>query len=182
MFAGSSGLECQRQSSSLCFRQRDCLACTQHTAGEFLILQRQIELLLLQLQYRAALVHLASMHKIIHNKPDTGLHHLAIHRLQASKAYSFRRGTTQARINSLAFSAEGVSPRILACASSHGTVHLWNLDQPGSLTSRSSSGLLSAVIPSSMTDYVDPQRCIVNLRLPAGVPRICAIQVHFRGS
>ena len=103
------------------------------------------------------------------------------HNLQATKAYSFRRGTTQAGINCLAFSAEGVTPRLLACASSHGTIHLWNLDRPGGLASRSSSGLLASVIPSSMTDYVDPQRCIVNLRLPAGVPTICAIQVCLFG-
>lgn len=102
---------------------------------------------------------------------------LAIVWTQASKVFTFRRGTTQAGINCLAFSAEGVSPQLLACASSHGTVHLWNLERPSTFATRTSSGLLASVIPSSMTDYVDPQRCIVNLRLPAGVPRICAIQV-----
>ena len=97
--------------------------------------------------------------------------------VQASKAYSFRRGTTQAGINCLAFSAEGVTPRLLACASSHGTVHLWNLDRLGPLTARGSGSLLAAVIPSSMADYVDPQRCIITLRLPTGVPTLVAIQV-----
>lgn len=100
--------------------------------------------------------------------------------MQASKAYTFRRGTTQAKINCLAFSSEGVSPRLLACASSHGTVHIWNLDRPGSLTARTSSGILASVMPSKMTEYVDPQRCVVNLRLPAGVPTICAIQARYR--
>ena len=51
--------------------------------------------------------------------------------MQAAKAYTLRRGTTEAKIKCLAFSGAGVGPQLLAAASSHGTVHIWNLETPG---------------------------------------------------
>lgn len=94
--------------------------------------------------------------------------------LQAAKIYTFRRGTSHAHINCLAFSAEGISPPLLACASSHGTVHVWVLSDHATAPSAS---LLSSVIPPSMTDIMDPKRSATSFRVPSGVPSICAIQV-----
>lgn len=92
---------------------------------------------------------------------------------QAVKVHTFRRGASQARVHCLAFSAAGMTLPLLACASSHGTIHLWLLK-----TSAPAApvGLLSSVIPSSITDMVDPQRSLANLRLPSGTPMVCAIQ------
>ena len=55
---------------------------------------------------------------------------LRVHRLpQASKAFTFRRGTYPATIHSLAFSPPKVKPPLLCAASGHGTVHLFRLDE-----------------------------------------------------
>lgn len=49
----------------------------------------------------------------------------------AAKAFTFRRGTYPAVIHSLTFSPAGVSPPLLAAASSHGTVHVFRLEELG---------------------------------------------------
>uniref|UniRef100_A0A383W1Z6 Anaphase-promoting complex subunit 4 WD40 domain-containing protein n=1 Tax=Tetradesmus obliquus TaxID=3088 RepID=A0A383W1Z6_TETOB len=104
----------------------------------------------------------------------------------ASKAYSFRRGTYPAAVHCLAFSPEGYQPPLLAAASSHGTIHLFRLEQPhrsaAAAAASAAAGLLSAVINFAVTDMVEPQRSIANIRLPcAGLPAICALQ-HPTGS
>lgn len=99
----------------------------------------------------------------------------------AAKAFSFRRGTYPAVIHCLAFSPEGYDPPLLAAASSHGTIHLFRLEQPhrsaAAAAATAAAGLLSAVMNYTVTDMVEPQRAIANIRLPcAGLPAICCLQ------
>lgn len=76
----------------------------------------------------------------------------------ATKAYSFRRGTYPAAVHCLAFSPEGYDPPLLAAASSHGTIHLFRLEEPqrsaAAAAANAAAGLLSAVIKYSVKDMV----------------------------
>jgi autophagy-related protein 18 len=76
----------------------------------------------------------------------------------ASKVYSFRRGTYPAAVHCLAFSPEGYQPPLLAAASSHGTIHLFRLEQPhrsaAAAAASAAAGLLSAVMNFAVTDMV----------------------------
>ncbi|KAK9805371.1 hypothetical protein WJX73_007759 [Symbiochloris irregularis] len=94
---------------------------------------------------------------------------------QASKAFTFRRGTTPAMIHSLAFSGPGIEPALLCACSAHGTVHIFSLEtadrHPAAVAA---SGLLAAVMPSSVGDLMEPARCIATVRLPCqGIPCMC---------
>ena len=51
-------------------------------------------------------------------------------RTQASKPYCFRRGSSVATIQSLAFSPPAVQPTLLCSSSDHGTVHLFRIEAP----------------------------------------------------
>lgn len=106
-----------------------------------------------------------------------------VHAIQpgASRLFSFRRGSTSAVIHCLAFSPPGTEPRLLAAASSHGTVHLFRLEaaerHPALAAASMAAGLLSAVVKLPVTDMVDPVRNIATVRLPcSGVACICALQ------
>ncbi|GBF88547.1 autophagy 18 related protein [Raphidocelis subcapitata] len=106
-----------------------------------------------------------------------------VHALQpgASRLFSFRRGATPATVHCLAFSPPGVEPRLLAAASSHGTVHLFRLEaaerHPALAAASAAVGLLAAVVKLPVTDMVDPVRNIITVRLPChNVPCICALQ------
>lgn len=52
------------------------------------------------------------------------------HMPHASIAFTFRRGTYAASIYSLSFSPPGEEPELLCAASSHGSVHLFHLQEP----------------------------------------------------
>ena len=81
----------------------------------------------------------------------------------AAKAFSFRRGTYPAAIHCLAFSPEGYDPPLLAAASSHGTIHLFRLEQPhksaAAAAASAAAGLLSAVMSYTVTDMVSVELC-----------------------
>ncbi|KAF5832130.1 hypothetical protein DUNSADRAFT_12112 [Dunaliella salina] len=114
---------------------------------------------------------------------------------QGTKAFTFRRGTYPAAIHDLAFSPEGHEPSLLCASSSHGTIHVFRLEDPsctalvcGSTHSRNpaavaaasaANGILSAVMQvSPMPDMVDPPRSIANLKLPPscqGAPATCRV-------
>jgi autophagy-related protein 18 len=87
-----------------------------------------------------------------------------VHALQpgASRLFSFRRGTTPATIHCLAFSPPGVEPRLLAAASSHGTVHLFRLEaaerHPAVAAASVAAGLLAAMVKLPVTDMVRLRR------------------------
>ncbi|KAG2433269.1 hypothetical protein HXX76_008337 [Chlamydomonas incerta] len=110
---------------------------------------------------------------------------IRVHRLpSAARAHSFRRGTLSAAITSMAFSPPGAPLQLLAAASSHGTVHVFRLeepDPPGVLPRPASAaaGLLTAVMRYSVGDMVEPARNIATIRLPTSVG---AATVAFRQS
>ncbi|PNH10768.1 Autophagy-related protein 18, partial [Tetrabaena socialis] len=90
-----------------------------------------------------------------------------VHRMpRAGRGASFRRGSTSATIQSLSFSPPGLPWQLLLAASSHGTVHVFRLEEAepqGALPRPASAavGLLSAVM--------DPARNIATIRLPRSV-------------
>ncbi|KAG2497035.1 hypothetical protein HYH03_005037 [Edaphochlamys debaryana] len=100
---------------------------------------------------------------------------LRVHRMpSAARSHSFRRGTLAASIQSLAFGPPGLPAQLLVAASSHGTVHVFRLEEPelpGVLPKPASAaaGLLSAVMRYSVGDMVEPARNIATIRLPPGV-------------
>lgn len=83
-----------------------------------------------------------------------------VHAIQpgASRIFSFRRGSTPAEVTCLAFSPPGVEPRLLAAASSHGTVHIFRLEaaerHPAVAAASMAAGLLSAVVKLPVADMV----------------------------
>ncbi|CAM6101249.1 unnamed protein product [Calypogeia fissa] len=99
---------------------------------------------------------------------------------QGSKAFTFRRGSYPSAIYSLSFGPPSQYPQLLAANSASGTVHIFRLDTMERLRNRPASGLLSAVIPDSMTDMVDSERCFITIRngFPPGVRSYCAIAAH----
>ena len=46
----------------------------------------------------------------------------------ATKVYTFRRGSYPATIHSLGFSPRGIEPTLLCAASSHGSIHIFRLE------------------------------------------------------
>lgn len=60
------------------------------------------------------------------------------------KPLEFRRGSTPATITCLAFSPPALTPRLLAAASDHGTVHIFGLQGPSRWVRCESGGLLRA--------------------------------------
>jgi autophagy-related protein 18 len=65
-------------------------------------------------------------------------------------------------VHCLAFSPEGYQPPLLAAASSHGTIHLFLLEQPhrsaAAAAASAAAGLLSAVINFAVTDMVGAKK------------------------
>mmetsp|Transcript_8422 Transcript_8422/g.22492 ORF Transcript_8422/g.22492 Transcript_8422/m.22492 type:complete len:391 (+) Transcript_8422:92-1264(+) len=121
---------------------------------------------------------------------------IRVHRLpQGTKAFTFRRGTYPAAIYDLAFSPEGHEPSLLCASSSHGTIHVFRLEDPSSTAlvrgnahsrnpaaaaaASAANGILSAVMQvSPMPDMVEPPRSIASLRLPPscqGAPATCRV-------
>jgi len=109
---------------------------------------------------------------------------IRVHRLpQAVKAYTFRRGTYPATIHSLAFSPPGVEPPLLCATSSHGSVHVFRLEEAAPIrgvgpaaAASAAAGLLSAVMKYSVADMVEPPRNILSMKLPnQAVPATAAI-------
>ncbi|EFJ19438.1 hypothetical protein SELMODRAFT_233351 [Selaginella moellendorffii] len=77
---------------------------------------------------------------------------------QASKAFTFRRGSYAATIYSLSFGPQSLSPQLLAATSSSGTLHVFRLCSPPARqgTNKRVSDLLAAVIPETVSDIVEP--------------------------
>lgn len=70
-------------------------------------------------------------------------------RRSEERALEFRRGSTPAAITCLAFSPAAVAPRLLACASDHGTVHIFRLQAGG----RCGWVGRSAAVPAQLTGF-----------------------------
>eukprot|EP00239_Pterosperma_sp_CCMP1384_P005291 CAMPEP_0197861876 /NCGR_PEP_ID=MMETSP1438-20131217/38172_1 /TAXON_ID=1461541 /ORGANISM="Pterosperma sp., Strain CCMP1384" /LENGTH=339 /DNA_ID=CAMNT_0043479199 /DNA_START=432 /DNA_END=1451 /DNA_ORIENTATION=+ len=141
----------------------------------------------LQLQARCELrAHRAPLECLAFNSDGTLLASasekgtiIRVHLLpQATKAFTFRRGSYPTTIHSLCFSPPNIHPPLLSASSSKGTVHVFKLEeqQRSSGVAGLGGGLLASVIPFQIDDVVDSARCFATIRLPVtGVPTMCAI-------
>eukprot|EP01018_Ginkgo_biloba_P036718 Gb_30658 [translate_table: standard] len=95
---------------------------------------------------------------------------------QATKSFSFRRGTYPATIYSLSFGPTSQVPQLLVATSSSGSVHIFTLGLMTSERNKRPTGLLAAVIPDSVNDALEPSCHHVVLQnvLAAGV-KSCVI-------
>ncbi|KAL2641366.1 hypothetical protein R1flu_008953 [Riccia fluitans] len=96
---------------------------------------------------------------------------------RAVKAYTFRRGNVPTAIYSLSFGPPDVYPQLLAANSASGTVHVFKLGPTERQRSHPAANLLSVVLPNSMSDMYEPERCCITIRngCPPGVVSYCAI-------
>ncbi|KAG2668116.1 hypothetical protein I3760_15G144700 [Carya illinoinensis] len=88
----------------------------------------------------------------------------------ATKSYSFRRGTYPSTIFSLSFAPSKQIPDILVATSSSGSLHVFSLGFALNQRSRKSSTILGSIIPNSITDALDPaHRHVLHNAVTAGV-------------
>ncbi|KAJ3695415.1 hypothetical protein LUZ60_000792 [Juncus effusus] len=87
---------------------------------------------------------------------------------QATKSYSFRRGTYSSTIYSLAFAPSLDIPDILISTSSSGSLHIFLLE--ASINGNRQNKLLGSVIPDSINDAFDPaNHHVVHNIVPPGI-------------
>ncbi|KAE8126008.1 hypothetical protein FH972_020764 [Carpinus fangiana] len=88
----------------------------------------------------------------------------------ATKSYSFRRGTYPSTIFSLSFGPSVQLPDILLATSSSGSLHVFCLGFAINQRSRKSSSILGSIIPDSVTDALDPaHHHVLHSAVTAGV-------------
>ncbi|KAI5675685.1 hypothetical protein M9H77_06635 [Catharanthus roseus] len=88
----------------------------------------------------------------------------------ATKSYSFRRGTYPSTIFSLSFGPSIEHPDILLASSSSGAVHIFTLGYAFNQRSRRSNNFLGSLMPDSVTDALDPTlHHVLHHAVPAGV-------------
>lgn len=111
---------------------------------------------------------------------------------QAFKAYTFRRGNYPATIYSLSFGPPSQVPQLLAASSASGTIHVFKLgnfarsrnedltSSVGQTSNGMAAGLLASVIPNSMSDMVESERCFLTIKngSPPNIRSHCAIAAH----
>ncbi|PON48447.1 Guanine nucleotide-binding protein, beta subunit [Parasponia andersonii] len=89
---------------------------------------------------------------------------------EATKSYSFRRGTYPSTIFSLSFGPSMELPDILVATSSSGSVHAFSLGFALCQRGRRSSIILGSIIPESVSDALDPaHHDVFHNAAPAGV-------------
>ncbi|XP_021887319.1 autophagy-related protein 18b isoform X2 [Carica papaya] len=94
---------------------------------------------------------------------------------EATKSYSFRRGTYPSTIFSLSFGPSMRLPDILVATSTSGTLHAFSLALAINQRSRRSSSFLGSVLPNSLTDALDPaHHHVLHNAVSAGV-KSCAV-------
>ncbi|KAK4481648.1 hypothetical protein RD792_012555 [Penstemon davidsonii] len=79
----------------------------------------------------------------------------------ATKSYSFRRGTYPSTIFSLSFGPSTDLPDILLATSSSGSVHVFSLGLDQNERSRKSNSFLGSIMPGSVSDVLDPAHHLV---------------------
>ncbi|XP_065849459.1 autophagy-related protein 18b isoform X1 [Euphorbia lathyris] len=90
--------------------------------------------------------------------------------LEATKSYSFRRGTYPSTIYSLSFAPSAQLPDILVAASSSGSVHVFSLGFAINQRGRKSSSFLGSILPDSVNDALDPaHHHVLHNAAPAGM-------------
>nr|XP_048319395.1 autophagy-related protein 18b isoform X2 [Ziziphus jujuba var. spinosa] len=96
---------------------------------------------------------------------------------EATKSYSFRRGTYPSTIFSLSFGPSMEIPEILVATSSSGSVHAFSLRLGISQRSRRSNSLLGSMMLESVTDALDPaHHNVLHNAAPAGVKSYAVIR------
>ncbi|AEE85774.2 autophagy 18 B-like protein [Arabidopsis thaliana] len=75
---------------------------------------------------------------------------------EATKSYSFRRGTYPSTIYSLSFGPSTQLPDILIATSSSGSIHAFSLSLAINQRSKRSTSFLGSVLPDSVSDALDP--------------------------
>ncbi|KAI4335502.1 hypothetical protein L6164_014141 [Bauhinia variegata] len=95
----------------------------------------------------------------------------------ATKSYSFRRGTYPSTVFSLSFGPSRQLPDILAATSSSGSVHLFALGFAAYQRSRRPSGFLGSIIPDAVSDALDPaDHNVIHNAVPAGIKSYIVIR------
>lgn len=96
---------------------------------------------------------------------------------EATKSYSFRRGTYPSTIYSLSFSPATELPDILAATSSSGSLHVFSLGYAINQRSRRSNSFLGSLLPNSVSDSLDPSHHrILHNAVPAGIRSYAVIR------
>ncbi|XP_077222273.1 autophagy 18 B-like protein isoform X2 [Tasmannia lanceolata] len=96
---------------------------------------------------------------------------------QATKSYSFRRGTYPSTIYSLSFGPSVQLPDILIATSSSGSVHVFSLGFLINQRSKRSNSLLGSMIPDSINDAFEPaHHHVLHNAVPAGVKSYAIIR------
>nr|XP_011471071.1 PREDICTED: autophagy-related protein 18b isoform X3 [Fragaria vesca subsp. vesca] len=97
---------------------------------------------------------------------------------EATKSYSFRRGTYPSTIFSLSFAPSTQLPDVLVCTSSSGSVHAFSLGFSGYQSrSKRSGSFLGSIIPDSVTDALDPAyHDVLHNVAPVGVKSYAVIR------
>ncbi|XP_042493531.1 autophagy-related protein 18b isoform X2 [Macadamia integrifolia] len=96
---------------------------------------------------------------------------------QATKSYSFRRGTYPSTIYSLSFGPSTELPDILIATSSSGSIHVFFLGFILDQRSKRSSSLLGSMIPNSINDAFEPgYHDVLHNANPAGVKSYAMIR------
>ncbi|XP_019086909.1 PREDICTED: autophagy-related protein 18b-like isoform X3 [Camelina sativa] len=75
---------------------------------------------------------------------------------EATKSFSFRRGTYPSTIYSLSFGPSTELPDILVATSSSGSIHAFSLRLAINQRSKRSTSFLGSVLPDSVSDALDP--------------------------
>ncbi|CAK8564261.1 unnamed protein product [Lathyrus sativus] len=98
----------------------------------------------------------------------------------ATKSYSFRRGSYSSTIFSLSFGPSKQLPDILAATSSSGSIHLFTLGFVSHPRNKRSSGFLGSIIPDAVNDVLDTAyHHVLHNAVPAGVKSsavICKVE------
>ncbi|OVA09488.1 WD40 repeat [Macleaya cordata] len=96
---------------------------------------------------------------------------------QATKSYSFRRGTYPSTIYSLSFGPSMQLPDILVATSSSGSVHVFSLAFMVNQRSKRSSSLLGSMIPDKINGAFEPaHHYVLHNAVPAGVKSFVMIR------
>ncbi|KAF4390156.1 hypothetical protein G4B88_005074 [Cannabis sativa] len=96
---------------------------------------------------------------------------------EATKSYSFRRGTYPSTIFSLSFGPSAELPDILVATGSSGSVHAFSLGFAICQRSRRSSIILGSIMPDSFSDALDPaHHGVLHSAAPAGVKSYAVVR------
>ncbi|KAF9602183.1 hypothetical protein IFM89_025483 [Coptis chinensis] len=96
---------------------------------------------------------------------------------EATKSYSFRRGTYPSTIYSLSFGPSLQLPDILVATSSSGSVHVFSLASLINQRSKRSSSLLGSMFPDTVNDVFEPSHHhVLHNAVPAGVKSYAMIR------